>query len=133
MINVNSDIIFINGTLSDHNTWLTILENATPPPQALSQLTDVDFTIAPVLNQVLKYNGTDWYSADESGGIQDAPIDSASYVWEDGQWVLLATTSTISQISSDIGTINGNITSLTTQVGNIQTDVTALQGDVLAL
>jgi hypothetical protein len=58
-----------------------------PAPSSIDDLTDVDTsTVAPVVGQTLKWDGSNWVPADD---VEEAPLDGNFYVRQNGQWVNL--------------------------------------------
>lgn len=70
----------------------------------LNDLDDVN-TTGLAANKILKWSGTEWITSDDAGGIPDAPLDSADYIWNNGAWALLANAVPITSIVTDVGTL----------------------------
>ena len=132
---IQNDIIDINTEQSTQNTWLTTLESQTYP-EALWTLSDVQITLSPTEdNKIIYYDSTSdkFKLKTDQGGIPDAPADSAEYIWIDNTWQLLATSTPITGLSTDISTINGTLSSHTTQINNIQLEQTTQNNNITTL
>lgn len=80
-------------------------ENATDKfvlgTSSLANLSDVDYSPAPIVGDVLKFDGVYWYPSVENPFPE--VVDNQNYVRNVGVWNTLASTTEITTLSTDLG------------------------------
>lgn len=100
----------------------------------LDELLDVNLTVPPVVNNVLKYDGTEWIAGNS---IEEPPNNNIGHLWwttaGTSSWIALTSDGEYSATKSKVLANEGNIAVLQSEQITQNTDITNLQNQVNAL